>query len=109
MTWLIPTTVDMWNPLAWVVAFLLAMALVLIIRAIGNKRYARGGMTKPFLSGNINDPEGSAGAGDIYWGFTSVFKPLINALSRMHTGITNDYIGAFVFVLAILLLIIILT
>jgi hypothetical protein len=96
----------MWDPIAWTVAFLLIVAVVLIVRAAGNKRYEKGGMTKPFLSGNVKEPEGTVGAGDVYWGFTHSFRWIIESLTRMHTGITNDYVGAFVVVLAILLVII---
>ena len=93
----------------WLVSFILIIMLVYIIRAIGNKKYAKGtAQTKPFLSGNVEEPEGNVRAGDIYWGFIDAFKALYKPLVKGHTGIVNDYVGVFVVVLAVLLLLIIL-
>ncbi len=98
---------EFWNPLMWLASFILIIILVYIIRAIGNKKYQKGtAQTKPFLSGNVEEPEGNVPAGDIYWGFTDAFKALYRPLTRCHTGIVNDYLGAFVAVLAVLLLLI---
>ena len=96
----------MWDPVSWVLSFILIVVAVLILRAFGNKKHEAGGQAKPFLSGNVKEPEGSMGSGDMYWGFTQPFRFLIEPMRSMHTGSTNDYVGAFVVVLAILLVII---
>ncbi len=102
-------TTRMWNPLVMVAALLLILLVVYLIRSMGNKKYAVGtAQVKPFWSGNLKEPEGTLGANDLYWGFMDAFGVLWKHLVRMHTGNINDYIGAFVVMLALLLMIILL-
>ncbi len=102
----ISTNEGIWNPLVLLVALVLILILVYLIRAAGNKRYKKGtGQTRPFLSGNVNDPEGEVRSSDMYWGLLDAFAPIYRLLIRYHTGIVNEYIGAFVTMLAVLLMI----
>ncbi|MFH1063745.1 MAG: hydrogenase [Candidatus Woesearchaeota archaeon] len=105
----IQTNEGIWYPLVLIVASVLILLIVYIIRSIGNKRYKEGtAQTRPFLSGNLTEPEGDLRSSDMYWGFFDAFAPVYRILMRCHTGIVNDYIGAFVVVLALLLIMIIL-
>jgi hypothetical protein len=98
-----------WDPIAWLIAAVLILLIVYIIRSVGDKRYEKGtAQAKPFWSGNIKEPEGTAGSTDLYWGFMDSFSALWKPLMRMHTGIANDYLGAFVVVLAVVLVVILL-
>ena len=106
---LIPSNTLMWDPIVWIIAFALILVIVYLIRAVGNKRYAKGtAQAKPFWSGNVHEPEGTAGSTDIYWGFMDSFGAIWKPLCRLHTGVANDYIGAFVVMLALILVVVLL-
>lgn len=98
-----------WNPLVLLIAIILILLVVYLMRKVGAVQ--KGGSVtqlKPFMSGNSKEPEGEVGADDMYWGFLESFRGLYKPLMRIHTGIVNDYVGLFVVLLALMLLIIIL-
>ena len=98
-----------WNPFALLSAIFFIAILVYLIRAIGNKRYKKGtAQTKPFVSGNVEIPDIDPISSDIYWGLFQIFRPIYRPLMWLHTGVVNDYVGAFVAVLALLLIILLL-
>jgi len=96
-----------WNPLVWIVAFVVIFLIVVIIRGFGNKNYKKGtGQTKAFLSGNqeYEKTQMHVKASNLYWGWTESMKWVIEGLKKMHTGNVSDYVLWFVVVMGILLL-----
>ncbi len=101
-----------WNPIFWFVAIVVALILIYIIYAFGEKGYKRGTeQVKPFISGN---PEPSkAGvhvrAGNLYWGYMDALKTYYDHLIPVHSGILTDYllwlfsIAALLFILVVIL------
>jgi len=96
-----------WNPLLWVIAFVVIFLILYILRGMGNNAYKKGtSQTQAFLSGN---PESEKEAmhvksSNLYWGWTESMKWIIDALKSMHTGNVGDYILWFVVFMGVLLL-----
>jgi hypothetical protein len=84
-----------WDPIYWFVSIVVALILIYIIYAFGEKGYKRGTeQVKPFISGN---PEPSkAGvhipAGNLYWGYMDALKGYYAGLMSIHSGILTDYL-----------------
>ncbi|MCD6236729.1 MAG: hydrogenase [Thermoplasmata archaeon] len=101
------TSSGYWDPLIWLLAFVVAILIVYIIRAFGRSDYKGGEQTKPFLSG-MDAPDEDAlhiRAGNIYWGFMQALEGYYDVLRKYHTGIVNDYVAWFVGVSVILFVI----
>lgn len=98
-----------WNPLIWLLAFIVAIIIAWLIRSRGEK----GGRTgtqqgKPFLSGNA-EPEKSevhVPGGNMYWGFTKALEGYYERLVPLHSGILTDYIMWFIGVMALVMIIV---
>ena len=94
-----------WNPLIWILAFVVIFLLVYILRGYGNDKYKKNTeQTKAFLSGNpeFDDKEQMhVKAKNLYWGFTETLKGVYKLLDRMHNGNTSDFILWFVIILGI--------
>jgi hypothetical protein len=94
-----------WNPLIWLVVFLVIALIVIVIRALGEKSYKpQTDQTKPFLAGN---PEVSkegvvVRGGNVYWGFFEALRKYYEPVVNAHSGVLNDYIAWFVIVLALI-------
>jgi Na+/H+ antiporter NhaC len=96
-----------WNPILWLIAFIIIFLLVYIIRGFGNKQYKKGtAQTQAFLSGNPESKKESmhVKSSNLYWGWIESMKSIINALRSMHTGNASDYILWFIIVIGILFL-----
>ena len=97
------TEAGFWNPLLWMLSFLIILVIVYAIRSRGRKGYRHGtDQTRPFFSGNISPEEGIR-SGNLYWGFFEATKKYYKWLIRMHTGIVNDYVYCFVVLLLVIL------
>jgi len=98
-----------WDPLAWAGAFIIILAVVLVIRALGTKPKSKAGTAQgeQFFSGNT-PPKGSIKAGNVYWGFFESTKGYYGWAKKMHAGIVNDYVYWLVLVAVVLLAIILL-
>ena len=97
-----------WNPLIWIIAFVIIFLLVYIIRGFGNKSYKKGTeQTKVFLSGNkeYESKDMHVKAKNLYWGFSESLKLLYKYFDKMHNGNTGDYVLWFVIILGVLFLI----
>ena len=96
-----------WNPILWVIAFVIIFLILYVLRGMGNNSYKKGtGQTQAFLSGN---PESEKEAmhvksSNLYWGWIEAMKWIIDALKTMHTGNVGDYILWFVVVIGVLFL-----
>jgi hypothetical protein len=103
MTGVLITGAGFWSPLVWLAAFLIVLAIVLLIRSTGRKKFRHGtDQTAAFFSGN-EAPKTHVKAGNIYWGFFVTTGRYYRWLRRMHTGIVNDYVYSFVLIMVILL------
>ncbi len=101
---MIKTVGGYWEPIIWVIAFIVIAIMAYIVRSFGKKEYKKGEKLKPFLSG-MEEPskeEVHVRAGNIYWGFIEALKGYYDTMKRMHTGIINDYIAWFVGISAII-------
>ena len=99
-----------WNPLYWLVSVVVALILIYIIYAFGEKGYKKGTeQVKPFISGN---PESSKAAsqiraGNMYWGYMEALKNYYAGLMPVHSGILTDYLLWFFWVTAVLLILVV--
>ncbi len=101
------TPSGLWNPMVWLFVFLILLLLSYFLWSRGERSYKKGTMqTDPFLSGY--GPESKEAlhvkAGNIYWGFITALRGYYRFLRKIHTGIINDYVGWYVGILAIMLL-----
>ncbi len=101
---MIKTVGGYWDPIIWIIAFIVIFILAYMIRAIGKKEYRKGEQIKPFLSG-MEEPSKEAvhiRASNLYWGFVEALKSYYETMKKMHTGIINDYVAWFVGITAII-------
>ena len=91
MNLVLMTEAGFWSPLVWLVSFLIVLAIALLIRSRGNKRFKHGtDQTIPFFSGNM--PTGkNIHPSNFYWGFMSKLSKHYRLLTRAHSGVVNDY------------------
>jgi len=104
MTFILGSGYAFWNPLIWIIVFILVMVLVYFFRRRGQKAYKKGtDQARIFLCGEEVPEAGERHirVGNIYWGFFETLKEYYNLILRPHTGIINDYILWFVAVTAI--------
>ncbi|WOF16364.1 hydrogenase [Methanoplanus sp. FWC-SCC4] len=99
-----------WNPLAWIVAFIISLLIAWLIWKLGESDYHKDTeQIKPYLSGNAEPEKGDVHvrAGNMYWGFTEALKGYYDILIPLHTGILTDYMIWFLCVIAIVMVIVI--
>jgi len=93
-----------WDPVVWVVAFIVILIIAYMVRAFGRREYKKGEQIKPFLSG-VEEPSKEkvhVRGGNIYWGFIEALRGYYDYMKKMHSGIVNDYVAWFVGVAAII-------
>jgi hypothetical protein len=103
------TGTGFWNPVLWIVAFVIALIIAYIIWALGESSYRKDSQqVKPYLSGNPEPTKGEVHvrAGNLYWGFTEAMKGYYSRVVPLHTGILNDYVLWFLAVMALVLVIV---
>ncbi len=96
-----------WNPLVWLVAFLVIFLVLYVLRGRGNESYKKKtSQTQSFLSGNeeYDKQQMHVKSSNLYWGWTEAMQWFIKALRKMHTGNVSDYVLWFVIVIGILFL-----
>ena len=107
MAWTLTTGSGTWNPLLWLLAFVVALGIAWLIRTRGRKDFRPGDGLKPFISGN-EEPENGGGhipASNLYWGFTEAMKAYYQRLVPLHTGVPTDYVAWLLGVMALMLVI----
>ncbi len=95
---------NFWNPLVFIIAFIILIALIYLFRSRGNKKYKKGTVqTQIFLAGEEQPvaEQRHIKAHNIYWGFFQAFKQYYDPAIKAHTGIINDYIIWFIAAVAI--------
>ncbi len=103
----IQTSMGSWNPIMFIIVFAAIITLILIIRAFGNSSRGRFEQ-RPFLSGNVDYKADNLSASNMYWGFFDCLKSVYKPLVAMHTGNITDYLGIFVVMLALVMVLVIL-
>ena len=93
-----------WSPLVWVAGALGTLILALFVWSRGRREYKRNTQQElPFLSGErVDNPR--VEASHLYWGLAEALKPLLGRLKAWHSGVLNDYVGWFIVILAVVLL-----
>jgi len=102
------TGMGFWNPLIWLIAFIVATLIVYLIWVRGEKGYNKGTQQgTPYLSGNAapSNEEVHIRAGNLYWGFTEALSCYYSRVVPLHTGILTDYLLWFLGTMAFVLII----
>ncbi len=103
--------VGFWSSFAFLFVFLLAGGIAYLIWNKHNLKPSmkelKTDLTLPFVSGNAIDPEAHVGGDNLFWGFTQALKLYYDPVEKAHTGSLNDYAAWFIFVLAIMLIVIV--
>ncbi len=102
----IVTPSGVWTPLVWIMIFLLSLIIAYIIYLRGEKSHRVGAGAEIFFSGN-KPPVGENAhikSSNIGWGFMEALRGYYSAMRKMHTGIINDYVGWFLGILAVMLI-----
>jgi len=104
MTSIIESGYEFWNPIIWLIAFVVVMVIVYFFRRQGEEKYKKGeAQAQIFLCGE-EVPEAEqrqVRGGNAYWGFFDTLKEYYSGIIRPHTGIVNDYVIWFIAVTAI--------
>lgn len=104
MTSIIESGYEFWNPVIWLIAFVVVMVIVYFFRRQGEEKYKKGeAQAQIFLCGE-EVPEAEqrqVRGGNAYWGFFETLKEYYSGIIRPHTGIVNDYVIWFIAVMAI--------
>jgi len=93
-----------WNPIIWVIAFIVVMAVTYYFRSRGQKTYKKNTeQTQIFLCGEeVPEPEQRhVGTDNVYWGFFEALEGYYENIIKPHTGIVSDYIIWFMVIIAI--------
>lgn len=92
-----------WEPIIWIISFIIIAIIAYIMRAIGRVDYKRGKQEKPFLSGmELEKEKLHIRASNVYWGFLESLKGYYKLMKKIHTGIINDYVSWFMLITAII-------
>ncbi len=102
------TGFGLWNPLVWVIAFVLVYIGIKFLQDHGKPDTEKGGdMVLPFTSGNyVTDEDVRIKASNVYWGFVEAMKGYYATLSKIHTGIMSDYVYWYIGILAVIIILI---
>jgi Na+/H+ antiporter NhaC len=101
MTYLLGSGYAFWNPIIWIIVFVIVLIIVYFFRRRGQRGYKKDtDQARIFVCGE-EVPEAEdrhIRVGNIYWGFFQTLKEYYDQILRPHTGIINDYILWFVVV-----------
>lgn len=103
------TGYGVWDPVAWLAAFVAALVVVYLIWKRGESSYKKGTeLERPYLSGNPEPEKAEVHirASNLYWGFLQALETYYDTVVPVHTGVLTDYMIWFVAVTALLLVII---
>ena len=89
-------TIGAWDPLSWLILFVVMLAAVFLCYLLG--KGSNGAVTceadskhAVFFGGEKAEYSHISG-GDLFWGFKHNLRGYLNFASRVHTGVTNDYV-----------------
>ena len=101
-----------WNPVVWLIAIAVVLAVVYLIWRRGEAGYTAGSaQVKPFISGNPEPSKKVAQmpASNLYWGFTEALSGYYSRVVPAHTGIVTDYLLWMLWVTAVLFILVVIT
>ncbi len=109
-----PASFSFWNPLTWLILFVVIMAAICIVALTGKK--ARGavlengtkapdGKYATFFGGEKSE-HSHVGGSDLFWGFKKNFKGYFKFMDKMHNGNINDYAIMTVVAAAVVLIVV---
>jgi hypothetical protein len=104
MTLILESGYSFWNPIIWLIVFVVLMVVVYFFRRQGQKGYKKDtDQAQIFLCGEEVPEAGQRHirVGNIYWGFFETLKDYYDRVTKAHTGIINDYVLWFVAITAI--------
>ena len=93
-----PAAFSFWNPLTWLVLFVVVFAAVAIVILTGKK--SRGAVleTTEVVDGKYGTffggeaaPFSHVAGSDLFWGFKKDWKGYFGFMDKLHSGIVNDY------------------
>ena len=103
---LIESGSGVWHALVFTVSFLtITLAVYILSRLLFSRKHKKGAQQKAFFSGNEIPEDTHLAASNLYWGFTTTLKRYYDKVIPEHTGNINDYIGWFVIVAAIIMMV----
>ena len=89
------TAIGAWQPISWLILFVVALAALFLCSLMGRSNRAAGqeGDSKHavFFGGEQAEYSHISG-GDLFWGFKHNLRHYLGFVSRVHTGVTNDYV-----------------
>ncbi|MCR5294031.1 MAG: hypothetical protein K6E30_02495 [Lachnospiraceae bacterium] len=107
-----PASFSFWNPLVWLVLFVVIFLAVYIAIATGRKNRGaileNGGAYDPkyatFFSGE-QEEFSQVGGSDLFWGFKTDWKGYYKVMQGLHSGIVTDYASYIVMAAAVIILV----
>ncbi len=88
------SVIGAWSPLSWLLLFAIALAAVLLVSLLGRSNRSvtcvEDSKHAVFFGGEQAEYSHAAG-GDLFWGFKHNLRHYLGYMSRVHTGVTNDY------------------
>lgn len=96
-----------WEPLSWLLLFVIILAAVALASLMSKKRTSESGAVidskhDTFFGGEENTFSQVA-SGDLFWGFKHNMRKYLGFMSNAHNGITNEYVTWGVVDLAIII------
>ena len=96
MEQILETGSGLWAPIAWTVAFAVALLIGWLIRSIGDGGCREDSeQTQVFISGEdekiFAEKDIHIVGGNLYWGYFEVLKKYYDKLTAAHTGVVTDY------------------
>lgn len=94
-----PAVLSYWNPILWLILFVIILAAVCIVILTGknargavleNRTHEPDGKYATFFGGEKSEHSHVAGS-DLFWGFKKNFKGYFKLMNNMHNGNLNDY------------------
>ena len=94
-----PTGFSAWNPVLWLILFVIVLAAICIVILTGKNARGRvlentanevDGKYATFFGGEKSE-HSHVGGSDLFWGFKKNFKGYFKFMNNMHNGNLNDY------------------
>ncbi len=101
-----------WNPLFWLLAFVITLVISWLIWRMGSKNHSTGETGQgcdPYISGTEKPSNGEVHirGGNLYWGFTDALSGYYKIIKPLHTGNISDYMLAYLAITALLLIVVV--
>ena len=88
-------SIGAWSPISWLVLFVIVLLAVFLCSLTTKSNAARGleydSKHAVFFGGEQAEYSHVSG-GDLFWGFKHTMRGYLGLMSRVHTGVTNDYV-----------------